>query len=156
MMNGDPEYLPNSSSQIDKLLQNATQEKVFTTCTDELLKSLMEGYNAACMAYGQTGAGKTFTVSGARGGNFAQRGIIPRSISRVFSEVSCRPENIVTIRLSYIEIYNEMIFDLLHRTPVKDQKGDLIVQEGTKGEIVRRRPERGPHRPGGNQGRNRR
>eukprot|EP00391_Amoebophrya_sp_Ameob2_P012181 CAMPEP_0178995692 /NCGR_PEP_ID=MMETSP0795-20121207/7955_1 /TAXON_ID=88552 /ORGANISM="Amoebophrya sp., Strain Ameob2" /LENGTH=704 /DNA_ID=CAMNT_0020688001 /DNA_START=84 /DNA_END=2198 /DNA_ORIENTATION=+ len=130
-VNNTPE---NWHFKVDKLIVNATQETVFGTACDEIIRGVMEGYNGTVLAYGQTGAGKTFTISGGNG--FAQRGLVPRAISRTFAEIHSRPENIISVRLSYIEIYNELMFDLLSRTPVKDQKGDLLVQEGPKGEII--------------------
>ncbi|CAD7930603.1 unnamed protein product [Amoebophrya sp. A25] len=130
-VNNAPE---NWHFKVDKLIVNATQESVFRNGCDEIVTSVMEGYNGTLLAYGQTGAGKTFTISGGQG--FAQRGLVPRAISGIFSEIHSRPENIVTVRLSYIEIYNELMFDLLSRVAVKDQKGDLTVQEDAKGGII--------------------
>jgi len=126
--NGGMEHFP-----VDQLIVNGTQEKVFDACTEDIIRACLEGYNGAILAYGQTGAGKTFTIAGGR--SFLQRGIIPRTIGRIYQEVAARPENLITIRLSYVEIYNELMFDLLHRTPVKDQKGDLLVQEDAKGNV---------------------
>jgi kinesin family protein 6/9 len=68
------------------------------------------------MAYGQTGAGKTFTMTGTTE-NFKHRGIIPRSLGQIFREIEKRPEQSITVRISYIEIYNEMMFDLLLTLP---------------------------------------
>ncbi len=79
---------------------NATQETVFGAACDEIVRGVMEGYNGTVLAYGQTGAGKTFTISGGQG--FAQRGVVPRAISRTFAEIQARPENIISVRLSYL------------------------------------------------------
>jgi kinesin family member 6/9 len=58
------------------------------------------------MCYGQTGAGKTFTMNGATP-NFKYRGIIPRSINQIFLEIGSHHENDFVIKVSYLEIYNE-------------------------------------------------
>eukprot|EP00971_Amphidinium_carterae_P292557 5807992-Amphidinium_carterae.1 len=86
------------------------------------------------MCYGQTGAGKTHTMTGGHVG-FADRGIIPRAISYIYSEVSARPENSITIRLSYVEIYNELMFDLLSDVGFSDQSGDLAIVEDARGSV---------------------
>ena len=77
----------------------------------------MEGYNGTIFAYGQTGTGKTHTMTGVEGDPFLQ-GIMPRS----FTDVFCRIENdsVETqflVRASYLEIYNEEIRDLLSKNP---------------------------------------
>lgn len=64
----------------------------------------------------QTGAGKTFTMSGdAR--NYAHRGIIPRALQHVFRNVDMRTDRIYSISVSYMEIYNESLRDLLSSDP---------------------------------------
>ena len=51
-------------------------------CGEEVVTKLMEGYNGTIMAYGETGAGKTYTMSGATE-NYRLRGVIPRAIAQV-------------------------------------------------------------------------
>ena len=69
---------------------------------------MVQGYNGTILCYGQTGAGKTFTMSGSSQ-NYKYRGIIPRAISQVFNEIGQRFDQAITIRVSYVEIYNEMV-----------------------------------------------
>lgn len=64
------------------------------------------------MAYGQTGAGKTFTMTGSTI-DYKYRGLIPRCISVLFQEIEARYEQDITVGISYLEIYNEMMYDLL-------------------------------------------
>ena len=65
--------------------------------------------------YGQTSSGKTYTLTG--GERYADRGIIPRAISQVFNEVRTRSDTSkYTIYISYLEIYNENVYDLLDDT----------------------------------------
>jgi kinesin family protein 6/9 len=61
-------------------MHNASQEDMFTYCAEDIVKSVVSGYNGTVMCYGQTGAGKTFTMNGATP-NFKYRGIIPRAIN---------------------------------------------------------------------------
>lgn len=64
------------------------------------------------MCYGQTGAGKTFTMTGARN-DYKYRGIIPRMISNIFQEIGNRYEHQIKVYVSYLELYNETLIDLL-------------------------------------------
>ena len=67
-----------------------------------------QGYNAAIIAYGQTGTGKTFTMEGGSSG--ASRGIIPRAIEDVFATIGSDavPNSKFLVRASYLQIYNEV------------------------------------------------
>lgn len=120
--------------KVDKVLANASQEQVFECCAQEVVRSVMDGYNGTIMAYGQTGAGKTHTMTGGHVG-FADRGIVPRAISLIYSEAASRPENNITIKLSYVEIYNELMFDLFTDVGVSEQSGDLAIVEDSHGNI---------------------
>jgi len=55
-------------------------------CASEVLQSGLDGFNGTIMCYGQTGAGKTYTMSGGRS-NFKERGIIPRTLSQLFAKI---------------------------------------------------------------------
>ena len=71
------------------------------------------------MCYGQTGAGKTFTMMGSTA-NYKYRGLIPRAIHKIFSEVGGRFDNQITVKVSFVEIYNELMFDMLSETRPQD------------------------------------
>jgi len=58
---------------------NAPQEVVFDMCAKDVIQNVLEGYSGTIMAYGQTGAGKTFTMSGSPN-DYKYRGLIPRCI----------------------------------------------------------------------------
>jgi kinesin family protein 6/9 len=120
--------------KLDRVLSNASQEQVFECCAQDVVRSVMEGYNGTILAYGQTGAGKTHTMTGGHVG-FADRGIVPRAISLIFAEAAARPESAITVRLSYVEIYNELMFDLLKDVGVSEQSGDLAIVEDSRGNI---------------------
>lgn len=102
--------------QTDHVLHNASQPEVFKQCAEQSIVKSIDGVNTTIIAYGETGAGKSFTMSGSCE-NFQERGIIPRSISKIFSEISNRPEQSIWVRISYLEIYNESIYDLLATIP---------------------------------------
>ena len=58
-------------------------------------RSVTQGYNGSLLVYGQTGAGKTFTMSGGQG-NYKTRGAIPRAIQEIFTEVQKKPQQVQT------------------------------------------------------------
>ena len=126
----------NWSFQFDKLLHNVPQEEVFEYCVTDIIKSSVMGYNGTVFAYGQTGSGKTFTISGSQS-NFNYRGIIPRAISRLFKEMETKPEFEFVVSISYLEIYNEIMFDLLPDDGnVMKQRPDITFQEDAKGNLT--------------------
>jgi kinesin family protein 3/17 len=122
---------------------------VYERSAKDAVLSTLAGYNAAMLAYGQTGTGKTFTMEGdprARHGNSAigilpgdlppvgddrgaERGIIPRAIEDIFNRIkadtSTRSKYLV--RASYVQIYNEVISDLL-----KPERVNLHIREDKK------------------------
>lgn len=100
---------------------DATQESVFSIVAKNIVESCMNGYNGTIFAYGQTGSGKTFTMLGpSESDNFTHnlRGVIPRSFEYLFFLINREKEKAgdgksFLCKCSFIEIYNEQIFDLL-------------------------------------------
>ncbi|XP_051956367.1 chromosome-associated kinesin KIF4-like [Xyrauchen texanus] len=92
------------------------QEEVFSTCVSPLLSGLFKGYHATVLAYGQTGSGKTFSMGGtytSEQENEPTVGVIPRVIRRIFQEKAKCADCEFVLAVSYLEIYNEEILDLL-------------------------------------------
>ena len=96
----------------EKILHNASQDETYEASAEEIIQSVVEGYNGTVMCYGQTGAGKTYTMTGSQT-VFKYRGIVPRAINQLFALTSMKFDQAITIRVSYAEIYNEQIRDLL-------------------------------------------
>uniref|UniRef100_A0A3Q1AN24 Kinesin family member 13Bb n=1 Tax=Amphiprion ocellaris TaxID=80972 RepID=A0A3Q1AN24_AMPOC len=95
-------------SQKDKF---AGQDVVFQCLGENLLDNAFMGYNACIFAYGQTGSGKSYTMMGSA----EQPGLIPRLSSSLFSRTvqEAREGESFTVEVSYMEIYNEKVRDLL-------------------------------------------
>uniref|UniRef100_A0A669DHF0 Kinesin family member 4 n=1 Tax=Oreochromis niloticus TaxID=8128 RepID=A0A669DHF0_ORENI len=94
----------------------AEQEEVFSTAVSPLLSGLFKGYHATVLAYGQTGSGKTFSMGGTyttAQENEPSVGVIPRVIRCIFAEKEQRTDCEFCLAVSYLEIYNEEILDLL-------------------------------------------
>lgn len=102
--------------ETDHVLHNISQSEIFKLCAEDSVIKSLDGFNSTIIAYGETGAGKSFTMCGSCE-NFKQRGIIPRAISKIFSEISSRKELSIWLRISYLEIYNETLHDLLTTIP---------------------------------------
>ncbi|KAK3083432.1 hypothetical protein FSP39_022438 [Pinctada imbricata] len=131
------------SFRLDGVFHNASQDQVYDTVASDIVTSALDGYNGTLMCYGQTGAGKTFTISGATEG-YKQRGMIPRALSQLFKEIEERPEYAITVRISYLEIYNETMCDLLGSLPEaiskKEESGfpdNMVVVENQDGVYVK-------------------
>jgi hypothetical protein len=126
---------------------DATQEEVFNVCAVPICNGVLEGFNGSIFAYGQTGAGKTHTMSGPSEKDDydydRDRGLCMRVASYLF-ELSRRLTDTVSIRLSILEIYNEQLIDLLREPqpvgpsfPLGPTAPKLnIVETPTQGVIV--------------------
>ncbi|XP_077352159.1 uncharacterized protein kif16bb isoform X2 [Festucalex cinctus] len=106
----------------------ASQEKIFNDLGHDVLKAAFEGFNACVFAYGQTGSGKSYTMMG----HAEEKGLIPRICEGLFSKMSERSiNNVVSFHteVSFMEIYNERVHDLLKKRTVLMEGGGLRVRE---------------------------
>uniref|UniRef100_A0A674C1Q9 Kinesin family member 16B n=1 Tax=Salmo trutta TaxID=8032 RepID=A0A674C1Q9_SALTR len=106
-----------------------SQEKVFKDLGSDVLKAAFQGYNACIFAYGQTGSGKSYTMMG----NPGDAGLIPRICEGLFSRIAGMThwdEASFRTEVSYLEIYNERVRDLLRRKST--QTYNLRVREHPK------------------------
>nr|XP_033792527.1 kinesin-like protein KIF16B isoform X3 [Geotrypetes seraphini] len=97
---------------------SVSQEMVFKDLGTDVLKAAFEGYNACIFAYGQTGSGKSYTMMG----NPGDAGLIPRICEGLFSrisEITRKGDASFRTEVSYLEIYNERVRDLLRRKSSK-------------------------------------
>ncbi|MEE6474471.1 hypothetical protein FKM82_010395 [Ascaphus truei] len=95
-----------------------SQERVFKDLGTDVLTSAFEGYNACVFAYGQTGSGKSYTMMG----NPGDSGLIPRICEGLFSRIAETTrwgDASFRTEVSYLEIYNERVRDLLRRKSSK-------------------------------------
>nr|XP_021157028.1 kinesin-like protein KIF13A [Columba livia] len=102
----------------------AGQEMVFKCLGEGILEKAFQGYNACIFAYGQTGSGKSFSMMG----NAEQQGLIPRLCCALFQRISVEENESHTfkVEVSYMEIYNEKVRDLLDP---KGSRQSLKVRE---------------------------
>jgi kinesin family protein C1 len=99
------------------------QEDVFKDVS-EFVQSALDGYNVTLFSYGQTGSGKTHSMQGS--GNEQMRGIIPRSVEQVGATKLKLVEQgwEFEMKVQYVEIYNEVVRDLLNET---DEQGSMRI-----------------------------
>ncbi|KAK9677816.1 hypothetical protein RND81_11G169300 [Saponaria officinalis] len=130
------EYNPATAYAFDKVFgETAATEDVYDVAARPVVKSAMEGVNGTVFAYGVTSSGKTHTMHGDQ----SCPGIIPLAIKDVFSIIQETPGREFLLRVSYLEIYNEVINDLLDPTGQnlrvrEDVQGTYV--EGIKEEVV--------------------
>ncbi|XP_050463013.1 kinesin-like protein KIF14 isoform X1 [Cataglyphis hispanica] len=114
---------------------HANQEIVFRNMVLPLVQNAFEGYNVCLFAYGQTGSGKSYSLMGIDSAHLSvtpfdeKVGIIPRFCQEIFTQAHENPQIITTVEISYFEIYNEKIHDLLASTNNGLKKAPLKVRE---------------------------
>jgi kinesin family protein 5 len=111
------------------------QADVFDYSIRSTVDDIINGYNGTVFAYGQTGAGKSYTMMGSDIDDDEGRGVIPRIVQQVFASILASPSNIeYTVRVSYMEIYMERIRDLLvpqnDNLPVHEEKNRGVYVKG--------------------------
>ncbi|KAI9882724.1 MAG: hypothetical protein M1823_005530 [Watsoniomyces obsoletus] len=112
----------------------AHQEDVYNSLGEEFLDHNFEGYHTCIFAYGQTGSGKSYTMMGTP----EQPGLIPRTCEDLFQRIESNesPNVSYTVRVSYFEVYNEHVRDLL--VPRQDPPFYLKIRESpTEGPYVK-------------------
>jgi len=101
---------------VDDVLYNADQSEVYSTVTEKLVSRALDGFSGTLIAYGESGSGKTFTLSGARdNSDFGQRGLSPRAIGHIFQHLNseqCKTDEF-RISISYLEVDGNKLTDLL-------------------------------------------
>ncbi|XP_035578130.1 kinesin-like protein KIF19 [Zalophus californianus] len=107
--------------------QHASQEDVYRATTQHLVEGVVSGYNATVFAYGPSGAGKTYTMLGMD----AEPGIYLQTLTDLFRAIEESRDNAdCSVSMSYLEIYNEVIRDLLNPS-----SGFLDLREDSRGSI---------------------
>ena len=109
-------------------------QKVYDASAKRLVRRVMEGYHGTVFAYGMTGTGKTFSMQGTA----TQPGVIPQAITDIFAYIRETPSREFLLRVSYLEIYNEKIHDLLSTPaatgvgPGASQPEEIKLREDSK------------------------
>uniref|UniRef100_A0A4W4E654 Kinesin motor domain-containing protein n=1 Tax=Electrophorus electricus TaxID=8005 RepID=A0A4W4E654_ELEEL len=128
---------------------DSQQDSLYCNCTEKLIESCFEGYNATIFAYGQTGSGKTYTM----GTGFdvsimdEELGIIPRAVAHLFRGIEerrrtaaeqGRPAPEFKVNAQFLELYNEEVLDLFDTTrdmEARKQKSQIKIHEDANGGI---------------------
>ena len=111
---------------------DSTQEEVFDEVSN-FVQSALDGYDVCLFTYGQTGSGKTYTMQGV--GEDSARGIVPRSIEKIMAEVE-RLRDVgweYSLEVSFVEIYREVVRDLLLRDARPHPKIEVKFDVGAMG-----------------------
>ncbi|KAK4186870.1 kinesin heavy chain [Podospora australis] len=111
------------------------QSDIFDFSIKPTVDDILNGYNGTVFAYGQTGAGKSYTMMGTNIDDENGKGVIPRIVEQIFTNILSSAANIeYTVRVSYMEIYMERIRDLLapqnDNLPVHEEKNRGVYVKG--------------------------
>ncbi|XP_055900649.1 uncharacterized protein LOC106053636 isoform X2 [Biomphalaria glabrata] len=120
----------------------ATQEDVFEGVAKDIIQNFLNGYNGTIFAYGQTGTGKTYTVEGNSNG-YNARGLATRALSLIYQQLSKRTDEHISVYISYLEIYQEVAYDLLNAASRSSSLpmaplAKVTVVEGPRGSCILR------------------
>ncbi|XP_023217918.1 chromosome-associated kinesin KIF4-like [Centruroides sculpturatus] len=110
-----------------------SQQHVYDKSVSVLIDKLFKGYNVTVLAYGQTGSGKTYTMGTSSALESEENvGIIPRAVKDIFNTINKTTDAKCSVKISFLEIYKEEIFDLLNNNKDKDS---ITVRENFDGSI---------------------
>eukprot|EP01084_Bolivina_argentea_P109665 196008_1 len=113
----------------------STQTEVYEHAASHLVEQVFDGFNATIFAYGQTGAGKTYSMEGKLGS--PHRGIVPRTVENIFENIADSDEDMeYLLQVSYVEIYLEALRDLLKpgnaSMKIRDSKTGVFIENVTE------------------------
>ncbi|XP_045867978.1 kinesin-like protein KIF21A isoform X3 [Meles meles] len=125
------------------------QEQIYTQCIEKLIEGCFEGYNATVFAYGQTGAGKTYTMGTGFDVNIIEeeQGIISRAVTHLFKSIEEKKHTAIKnglpppdfkVNAQFLELYNEEVLDLFDTTrdiDAKNKKSNIRIHEDSTGGI---------------------
>ncbi|XP_041935532.1 kinesin-like protein KIF21A isoform X2 [Alosa sapidissima] len=128
---------------------DATQDAIYSSCTEKLIEGCFEGYNATIFAYGQTGSGKTYTMGTGFDVNIEDEelGIIPRAVGHLYRGIEQRRQAAIEqgapvpefkVNAQFLELYNEEVLDLFDSTrdmETRKQKSNIRIHEDANGGI---------------------
>uniref|UniRef100_A0A8D1CMR1 Kinesin-like protein KIF21A n=1 Tax=Sus scrofa TaxID=9823 RepID=A0A8D1CMR1_PIG len=128
---------------------DSQQEQIYTQCIEKLIEGCFEGYNATVFAYGQTGAGKTYTMGTGFDVNIIEeeQGIISRAVKHLFKSIEEKkhasiknglPSPDFKVNAQFLELYNEEVLDLFDTTrdiDAKNKKSNIRIHEDSAGGI---------------------
>ena len=115
----------------------ATNREIFDECVKkDVLDALLRGINCSVFAYGATGAGKTFTMLGTKD----NPGIICRTVKELYTRIEqLEEEAVIKVEVTYVEIYNEEIKDLINAGEERPNRPLKILADGSGAERRRRK-----------------
>lgn len=108
-----------------------TQEMIYENAVKSMVMKLFAGYNVTILAYGQTGSGKTHTMGTTFNGIMDdEMGVIPRAVGEIFEKIASTPEDEFNVSCSFVELYQEKLYDLLSDNAREQSIVDIREVEG--------------------------
>lgn len=126
--------------------EDTTTKEVYDSVAKGIVSSAVSGLNGTIFAYGQTSSGKTYTMQGSgsiKEGSAKAGGIVHMAAADIFQHIRDTPDRMFLVRVSFIEIYKEEVFDLLSNdsTGHKDKKSLPIREDPRRGVFVESKEE---------------
>uniref|UniRef100_A0AAF5RTQ5 Kinesin-like protein n=4 Tax=Wuchereria bancrofti TaxID=6293 RepID=A0AAF5RTQ5_WUCBA len=123
---------------------HAKQLDIYLDLVEPLVKNVLAGYNCTLFAYGQTSTGKTFTMEGEQISSAYEHawngdssvGIVPRALQHIFTELENQDAEEFSVRVSYVELYNEELYDLLGNAELGHARLRLFEDSVRKGSVI--------------------
>ncbi|UMM10125.1 hypothetical protein L5515_000038 [Caenorhabditis briggsae] len=120
---------------------DTTQAEIYADLVSPQIKKVIAGFNCTVFAYGQTGTGKTFTMEGGRTDAKSSQddpttGIIPRAVEDIFEKLESSKCEEYSLRVSYVELYNEELLDLLASSDDEDRERLRIFDDPHKKGVI--------------------
>ncbi|CAO4361282.1 unnamed protein product [Caenorhabditis nigoni] len=120
---------------------DTTQAEIYADLVSPQIKKVIAGFNCTVFAYGQTGTGKTFTMEGGRTDAKSSQddpttGIIPRAVEDIFEQLESSKCEEYSLRVSYVELYNEELLDLLASSDDEDRERLRIFDDPHKKGVI--------------------
>jgi hypothetical protein len=109
----------------------ATQDDVYDAVGGPIVAKVLDGYNGALLAYGQTGTGKSFTMGILDRVESESAGIIPRALSHLFGATQADSSADYSLKLQFLQVYLDCVFDLLPADSSSSDVRPLHVREHT-------------------------
>ncbi|XP_062139197.1 chromosome-associated kinesin KIF4 isoform X2 [Drosophila sulfurigaster albostrigata] len=130
LVDGVPQVTVNSNASFTYNYvfdSSDSQQSIYDSCVQGMLKKLLNGYNVTILAYGQTGSGKTFTMGTAFDGVVDENmGVIPRAVHDIFEEMAAMEDEYnFEISCSFVELYQEQFFDLFSTNKREESTVDI-------------------------------
>ena len=129
----DPDSYTIHQFKFDKIFDKETDQlELYEKTTKNIIPLVLKGINSSIICYGQTGTGKTYTMTNLKNYENSSKGILPRAIDDLYKNINSKNKQEISMKISYLQIYNNKINDLL----IPERKSLNIRENNEKGVYI--------------------